>query len=193
MPARKTTNDSKKAKPEADKAKAAGSNTVPAVIIIAVIVIAVALGYLASSHLLATTTGGGQESFQAFQSHFYAAPRVAIYVTYLNGSTFSYSAGCAYALIEKLVGSSSYHRNASTIDFLIIANSTSCLTPNGALGSSNGTNVVPIQKCLSTSSSEPSVFINYSSVNSTVIRSGNLYTSGDALFLTECGISSELG
>jgi len=156
-----------------------------------VIVIAAVLGYLASRSW--GGGGGSQESFQAFQSSLYAAPRAAIYVTYLNGTSFSYSASCAYSLIESLISNRAHHRNASSIDFMIIANSTSCLAPSGALGASNGTRVIPISSCLAASRSEPSIFINYSSVNSTSIRSGNLYTSGDALFLSECGISSELG
>jgi hypothetical protein len=192
MPAKKSSpNDSKKEKPKAEGKD--GGNTLTMVVIIAVVVIAVALGYLVSSGIFNMTGGGGQGSFQGFQTHFYSAPRVAIYVTYLNGSTFSYAAGCAYSMIEKMIESSTNHRNASTIDFLIIANSTSCLAPIGVLGASNGTRVIPISECLATSSHEPSVFINYSATNSTVVRAGNLYTSGDALFLSECGISSELG
>jgi hypothetical protein len=118
---------------------------------------------------------------------------VAIYVTYQNGTEFSYSSECAYQLIERLIDNQARHRNASTIDFMIVANSTSCLSPNGALGTANGTKITPLSSCLALSNSEPSIFINYSSTNSTVIKSGKLYTSGDDLFLSECGVASELG
>ena len=165
----------------------AGRYLLPAVIVIAVLVIAAALG------IAAYTYGGGQGSFQSFQSAFYSAPRVGIYVTYTNGTAFSYSSGCAYSIIQRIIASRTHHRNASTIDFLIIANSTSCLGPDGALGSSNGTKITPLPECLAVSAHEPSIFINYNMTNSTSIRSGNLYTSGDALFLSECGVASELG
>ena len=75
----------------------------------------------------------------------------------------------------------------------MIANSTSCLSPNGALGSANGTKISSLSSCLAISQHEPSVFINYSTINSTSIKTGNLYTSGDSLFLSECGVASELG
>jgi hypothetical protein len=176
-----------KGKPKEAK-QAGSSNMLPLVIIAAVIIIAIAVGYL-----LTAPISGGSESFQNFQGSFYSAPRIGVYVTYINGTTFSYADGCATALIQSMVSSSAHHRNASSIDLMIIANSTSCLAPNGTLGASNGTKVVPISNCLAVSSNEPSVFINYSSTNATSIRAGNLYTQGDALFLSECGVASELG
>jgi hypothetical protein len=189
--AEKKVANEKKVAEKAEPKKGGSTNWTPALIIIAVIAIAAVLGYFASSALKGT--GTGQQSFQSFQSSFYTAPRVGIYVTYVNGTEFSYVSGCAYQVIERIIASSNHHRNASTIDFMVVANSTSCLSPNGALGSSNGTKVTPISNCLAISKTEPSVFINYSLANSTVIRSQDLYTSGDSLFLSECGIASELG
>lgn len=168
-----------------------GSKYMPAIIIIAVIAIAIVLGYLASSQF--AVGGSKQQGFSAFQSSFFSAPRVAVYVGFINGSTFSYADGCASALIESMVASKTHHRNMSTIDLMIIANSTSCLSPNGPLGKSNGTTVTPIASCLAVSNHEPSVFINYSDLNLTSVKAGNLYTQGDALFLSECGIAPELG
>ncbi len=190
MASAKASKESKKATKAAESE--GGGYLVPAVIIVAVIAIALVLGYLASSTILGGG-GGGQQSLQGFENSFYAAQRVGIYVTYLNGSSFAYADGCASNLIESITASRSHHRNMTTIDLMIIANSTSCLAPNGPLGSANGTKVIPISSCLAISHSEPSIFINYSDTNSTAVRSGNLYTSGDALFLSECGISSELG
>lgn len=174
-----------------DESKASGgarsSYLIPAIIIIAVMAMAIVLGLIVSQ----SAGGGGQQNLQGFQNKFYAAPRVAIYV--MNSSQFSYSDNCANYLIQKLILSQAHHRNASTIDLMVVANSTSCLSPNGPLGSANGTKAMPLSSCLAVSNGEPSVFINYSSTNSTSIRSGNLYTSGDSLFLSECGIASELG
>jgi flagellar basal body-associated protein FliL len=161
------------------------------IVVIAVVAIAIVVGYLISSHFAGGGSGG--QSFESFQSGFYSAPRVAIFVPYVNSSTFAYSDGCATTLIQSIIASRTHHRNMSTIDLLIIANSTSCLGPNGSLGASNGTKVTPIANCIAVSHQEPSIFINYSNTNSTAIRSGNLYTQGDALFLSECGIASELG
>jgi hypothetical protein len=172
---------------ESKASGAARSYLIPAIIIIAVIAMAIVLGLIVSQ----SVGGGGQQNLQGFQNKFYAAPRVAIYV--MNSSQFSYSDNCANYLIQKLILSQAHHRNASTIDLMVVANSTSCLGPNGPLGSANGTKVMPLSSCLAVSNGEPSVFINYSSTNSTSIMSGNLYTSGDSLFLSECGIASELG
>lgn len=191
MPTTSKAKKSEKPKKLKEEQQPDSGRYLPAVIIIAVVAIAIVLGYLVSSHF----TGGSpnQQGFSAFQSSFFAAPRVALYVSYLNGSTFSYADGCASALIESMIASKDHHRNMSTIDLMIIANSTSCLSPKGSLGSSNGTVVVPMASCLAVSTHEPSIFINYSSSNSTSVRAGNLYTQGDALFLSECGIAPEFG
>ncbi len=181
-----------KAEKSAKKGSTSASRHIPVVIIIVVVAIAAVLGYLATSGF-AGGGSGGQQTFQSFQSGFYSAQRVAIYVPFINSSTFAYSDGCATQLIQSIVSSRSNHRNMTSIDLMIIANSTSCLSPNGPLGSSNGTKITPIASCLAVSAHEPSVFINYSSTNSTAIKAGNLYTKGDALFLSECGIASELG
>lgn len=194
MATAKDTKERKKtaAKAKEEPAKPEGNGyLVPAVIIIAVIVIAVVLGYLASTYLMG---GGSQQSLQGFENSFYSAPRVAIYVAYVNGSEFSYSTGCAYSLIERLIDNQAHHRNSSTIDFMIVANRTSCLSPKGSLGTANGTVITPLASCLAVSTHEPSIFINYSTAgNSTAIKSDVLTTTGDGLFLTECGISSEIG
>jgi hypothetical protein len=184
----------RKAKQKAEKSskKAPSAKHIPVIIIVAVVAIAAVLGYLATSGFGGGGTGG-QQTFQSFQSGFYSAQRVAIYVPFINSSTFAYSDGCATQLIQSIVSSRSHHRNMTSIDLMIIANSTSCLSPNGPLGSSNGTKITPIASCLAVSGHEPSVFINYSGTNFTAIKAGNLYTRGDALFLSECGIASELG
>lgn len=182
----------KPAKPKArvtkqdQRQKSSSRSYLPIMIIVAVVAIAIAVGYLATSQ----GAGGGQ-TFQGFQNGFYSAPRVAIYATYDNST---YQINCAIKVIGSITASRAHHRNSSTIDFFVIANSTSCLSQSGPLGSTNnGTKVTQIADCLAVSGHEPSIFINYSATNSTTIRAGNLYTRGDALFLSECGIASELG
>lgn len=186
MAAKKTEKQAEKRVRQEEKR----SNLLPIALAVVIIVIAAVIGYLLAKGY---GSAGGQGSFSSFQGSFYSAPRVGIYVSYINGTTFSYADGCATDLIESMIASRAHHRNATTIDFMVIANSTSCLKPNGPLGSSNGTSVEPISSCLNVSSHEPSVFINYSRANTTSIRGDSLYTSGDALFLSECGIASELG
>jgi len=176
----------KSAKQAKKQEETSGSRYITAVIIIALIVVAIVVGYVLSSALDGGGAGGGQQSFQSFQSAFMSAQKVAIYATTGGNNT---AINCALGLIE----TTAQHRPSNTIDFLVIANSTSCLTSNGALGKANGTMVVPIKTCLAISDSEPAVFVNYSETNSTVIKDNKLYTSGDVLFLSECGIASELG
>jgi hypothetical protein len=129
-------------------------------------------------------------SFAVFKSNFDSAPRVAIYATSYNGTVMSSTVGCATAIIENIVANAQAHRNSSTIDFFIV-NQTRCLYVAG-LGNSNGTET-SLGSCLNMSGSEPTIYINYSRANMTTIKPRYLYTSGDSLFLNECGIATELG
>ena len=147
----------------------------------------VAASYFAISTLYHGTTSGG---FSAFKANFYSAPRVAIYATAYNGTVLSGTVGCATAIIENIVANAQAHRNSSTIDFFII-NQTACTYVAG-LGMSNGTETT-VGSCLNMSGMEPTIYINYSLTNRTVVTPNYLYTSGDRLFLSECGIATELG
>ncbi len=129
-------------------------------------------------------------SFSTFRSNFYYAPRVAIYATAYNGTVMSGTVGCATAIIENIVASTQAHRNSSTIDFFII-NQTKCTYVSG-LGKSNGTETT-LAACLNMGGAEPTIYINYSLTNVTTIKPDYLYTSGDRLFLSECGVATELG
>jgi hypothetical protein len=131
-----------------------------------------------------------QGSFSVFKSNFYSAPRVAIYATAYNGTVMSGTVGCATAIIENIVASTQSHRNSSTIDFFII-NQTKCTYVAG-LGKSNGTET-SLDACFNMSASEPTIYINYSLTNVTTVKPNYLYTSGDKLFLSECGVATELG
>ena len=127
-------------------------------------------------------SSAGQASFQQFQSNFNAAPKVAIYEQYSNASTYPYVIECGDSIIEQL-GISGV-RNTSSIDFFVETNSTSCINKNG-------TNI-GTAACMNYSMKEPSIFINYSKNNSTVIKPNAMYVTGDAKFLSECGIASQL-
>lgn len=131
-------------------------------------------------------------SFSAFASNFNKASSVAIYVNYSNGTTFAPELSCSNALIEELTSSVKDHKNASQIDFYVLYND-SCIYRQGALGTliSNYTNATRAE-CIGYGAGKPSIFINYSSVNRTIITPSKLYFSGDANFLDECGIAYQI-
>ena len=129
--------------------------------------------------------------FNAFKSNFNSAGRVAIYTTGYNGIALSSTIGCATAVIESVVGSRAYHRNASTIDLFVI-NQTECVFENGIGGAVGNYTFNSIGNCLNVSKAEPSIFINYSPVNSTVIKPRALYVSGNEQFLGMCGVAAEI-
>ena len=131
-------------------------------------------------------------SFSAFASNFNKASSVAIYVNYSNGTTFAPELSCSNALIEELTSSVKDHKNASQINLYVLYND-SCIYRQGALGTliSNYTNATRAE-CIGYGAGKPSVFINYSSVNRTIITPSKLYFSGDANFLDECGIAYQI-
>ncbi len=135
---------------------------------------------------------GKTSDFNTFKSNFNTAPRVAIYATAYNGTAVSATIECASSIIEEITGNPQVHRNSSTIDFFAI-NQTTCVFENGIGGVVKNYTYNSISNCIATSKAEPSIFLNYSSVNNTVITPSTLYISGDAGFLAMCGIASELG
>lgn len=187
---KKKTKEQQSAKPKPAPAKKNGkSSTMKYLIPIIIIVVIVGIAIFASA-LLANNHGGSNSSFLIFQKNYDSAPRVDIFVTAYNGTILSSTIGCATAVIEQLVANKSEHRNSSTIDLNII-NQTSCIrSPGLGKGAPNYT-VTSLQNCLNTSSTEPSIYINYSRSNQTIIKPEYLYVSGDAVFLQECGLASE--
>lgn len=120
-------------------------------------------------------------NFFTFKTNYNSAARVGLVVRYTNG-TYPYIISCATTLIQQL--GSNHIRNKSTIDFFVIANSTSCLNWNST--------VVPISQCTAKAAGEPSIYINYSNTNSSVITPTSLRLSGDSRFLSQCGVAAEL-
>ena len=169
---------------EEEKHKSANTYIIVAAIVF--IVVAAAVYELVGIVFKSNTSG----SFGTFKSNFNSAQRVAIYATAYNGTVLSSTVGCATMIIENIVGSSQTHRNASTIDLFII-NETRCTYTMGLGLGSNGTET-SLSDCLNRGSSEPTIYLNYSLTNTTVIKPNYLYTSGDRLFLNECGIATEI-
>lgn len=128
--------------------------------------------------------------FTVFQSNFNSAPRVTIMVAGYNGTVLSSTIGCATSVIEQIVASKTNHRDPSTIDLSII-NQTSCVLSTGLQGKTNYT-VTSLQNCINYTKTEPTIFINYSTTNSTIIHPDYLSITGDQLYLSECGVASEI-
>lgn len=186
---------------EREKAKAAEkkeesqvSQSYLIALIVVIIAVAIAAAYLASIARGGLT--GGNISFAQFQSSFLAAPRVAIFTTDLpiagtNNTTEQYTFECANPLIQEIIENREYHRNSSSIDYYIVTKS-GCAKIGGLGVDANAINISSTQ-CSMDIGQEPTIFINYSTSNTTIIKANYLYTAGTASFLRECGIATEIG
>ncbi|MCL5440986.1 MAG: hypothetical protein M1448_03870 [Candidatus Marsarchaeota archaeon] len=158
---------------------------IAAYVVVAIVVVSVIYLYL--SHL----GNSSSSNFLSFKSAFNSAPHVGIYVAYLNGTTFSYTMGCATTLIEELTANRTTHRVPNTINFYVI-NGTSCIYSNGLGNPSSNYSNLSSSGCISFSKSVPSIFINYTAENNTVVSGKDLYFSGSTKYLSECGIAYEV-
>jgi hypothetical protein len=122
--------------------------------------------------------------FTTFKSNFQAAPRVAIAAVYYNSSQYLYVSQCA-AYVIQMIGK---QRNASTIDFFIMNRTTCYYSPTG-LGHAITVSTKPASSCISLARSEPSIFLNYSSTNSTTVSAYHAYVQGNANYMRACGIA----
>ncbi len=126
-------------------------------------------------------------NFVTFRSNFDTANNVSIMVNY-NSSSFPYQIGCATNLIYNIV--SSRIKSSSNILFFVV-NSTNCTYIKNGLGQviKNYTYASPAS-CLNITKKQPTIFINYSAINKTIIKPNAIYISGDGNFLKQCGIAS---
>ncbi len=156
----------------------------------AIVVVVAIIGAAIFAGLLSIPSS--QSNFTTFRNNFNSAPRVAITVAAYNSTILSGTIGCATAIIEEVVASKTEHRNSSTIDLNII-NQSSCITTRG-LGGTNSSNytTTSLQDCLNISRTEPTIYINYSTANRTIISPEYMYVSGNMLFLRECGVASQI-
>ncbi|MDE1871052.1 MAG: hypothetical protein KGI06_02315 [Candidatus Micrarchaeota archaeon] len=186
------TKSATKPRPKAAAPRSQRKNPGAAKYIVATILVVIIIIAAIFADSLFPKVATPSSSFTVFKNNFNSAPRVNIFVAAYNGTVLSSTVGCATAIIEQIVASRSNHRNASTIDLNII-NQTSCIRTTG-LGTKNVSNytTTSLQNCLNTSSTEPSIYINYSATNTTIIRPEYLYMSGDSMFLSECGLASEI-
>ncbi|MGC8586651.1 MAG: hypothetical protein ACP5K5_03880 [Candidatus Micrarchaeia archaeon] len=129
--------------------------------------------------------------FYSFLSNFHSAPKVAIYINAHNSTALVSTESCATDIIEDIVASRQYHRNASSIEFFVL-NQSECFTNSQSLGVVSNYTQMPASDCINMSDSMPSIFINYSATNSTIVTSKKLIINGDAIFLRECGVAAAL-
>ena len=154
------------------------------VIIVIAIAGAIVYGYVPKNN--------SQAGISLFLNNFKSSGLVGIYVTANNSTELSPAIGCSTALIESILESKTLHRNSDTIYFFVL-NSTSCTYLDGLGSAAKAYNTTAsVAQCMNFSYTHPSIFINYSSANRTIIKPDSLYVEGDSGFLAECGISSEI-
>jgi hypothetical protein len=183
----KTESKASKAQAKPQQKKQQGGKTKYLVGIILVLMI-IAIAVVANSFFAAKPPN---TNFSAFKKNFDAAPRINIFVYDPNGTVYQSTFGCASSVIIQIIANKTEHRNSSTIDFNVV-NQTTCIRSNGLGGAGTNYTTTSVQSCLATTSTEPTLYINYSTHNTTIIRPDYLYVSGDALFLRECGVASEI-
>ncbi len=127
-------------------------------------------------------------TFPTFLGNFKSASRVALAVTYSNNSQYGFEEPCATEIIQMIAHS----RNATTIDIFVMNQTTCYYSPSG-LGHAINISTVPASTCLGYAKSEPSIYLNFSSTNSTVITPYHLYVDGNAAYMQKCGIAVDLG
>jgi hypothetical protein len=179
---KKAPKEEKKDSPDQSK------RNVGVVVLVVIIVLAVA-GALAYG---LNAPQQSQTSIDVFESNFDSAQNVSIIVTAYNGPTLAASSGCASSLIEQVTAThGSAHKNASMIGFYVI-NSTKCLyTQHLRITGAKYSNSTP-EFCVNLTKGTPSIFINYSNANRTIIMPDALYVSGTMEFLSQCGVASEI-
>lgn len=125
--------------------------------------------------------------FTTFKSNFDAGKRVAFFVTYGNQSQFAAESTCYTEIIHDVALS----RNATTIDFFIL-NSTTCTFSTTGLGKAVNISTASPAQCIARVASEPSIFLNYSATNRTVVKAYDLYQYGNAAYMSSCPIAVDI-
>ncbi|MGC8676160.1 MAG: hypothetical protein ACP5T3_01410 [Candidatus Micrarchaeia archaeon] len=124
--------------------------------------------------------------FPTFKSNFYSARSAAIVATYANDSEFVSEAGCVGMLRELI-----HFRNASavTVFFINSTNSTCIFSPNVT---NMKLEFEPASYCVKIADSEPSIFLNYSSINFSTVTAYRLNVFGNAEYMQRCPIAVDM-
>lgn len=194
-PASKTPKSVKKVQKPKDfepvpGSKSEGFNWKHAVLFI--ILAAVAVSVLVTAYIYENENSASNVPLSAFLGNLRAAPTMGIFVTNLNGTVYSDANYCATSLIYQIISQNYTHRDPATIDYFVLTpNTSTCTYTQGLRSASNLTNT-SISDCMNISTTMPSIFINYSTVNRTIIRNNAMYIEGSPEYLYECGISAQV-
>ena len=173
-----------KAESAGKKKAAAKKSGVPYLYIAVAVIVIVAALFLLKGPLV-----GSSVPFSTFKSTFQSAPRVGIIATFSNQSQYENESPCFTSLIQVVARA----RKASTIDFFIVnqANST-CTYSNTGLGGAISLSTSNSSYCIGIARSEPSLFLNYSASNSTMITRSGMFVYGNSKYMASCPIEVEM-
>lgn len=169
---------------EKGEEKQGASRYLPYAAAVVVMIVIAAIAYFAFTNYVTVP-------FPTFKSAFLSAPRVSITATFANNTQFNIMNPCITSIIQFVA----HTRNASTIDFFLVnsANATCTYSPSGLGHAISNITTQSAIKCIAVARSEPSLFLNFSSYNSTTITPIHMYAGGNAGYMSACPIASDLG
>ncbi len=123
--------------------------------------------------------------FSTFKSNFLSSSNVSIVAVFSNYSQFAAEEACFVELSEVLP-----FKNVSRVNRFLIytANDTCTFSPVYPMQ----IETKPASYCLSIADSEPSIFLNYSSVNTSIITAYRLTIYGNAEYMQKCPIAVDM-
>ena len=124
--------------------------------------------------------------FSTFKKNFAGAERIAIVATIPSSGS-----GATLQCAAQVVQVAAHSRNATTIDYYVI-NQTACLASVGGLGHVFTPVSDTIGNCINSTKGETSLFLNYSTANSTLVTPYKFYVYGDLGYMTRCPIAVDL-
>lgn len=156
--------------------------------ILAIIVIAVVLivMYTYNSNSITSSNPNFNTAFASFKSEFNSAQKIAIISQYINGTEYVNISRCVTDLVHDEV--SSLQRNSSTINFYVI-NSTTCTYSPTGLGHTINPITTNASSCENSTASEPSIYLNYSANNYSVLTKNHLTVYGNGAYFAQCPIA----
>ena len=167
--------------PEKEAVKRKGMGSWPWIIPIAIIVIAVVL-LLYYPGLI----GISGVPFSTFKSNLNAAQKISLIITYGNNSQYSSEAACFPQILE-ILGRS---RSPSTIG-LYILNKTTCTYSKTGLGGSVQPVTANSSYCIGAAKGTPTIYLNYSNTNYTLIMPYGMYIYGNSGYMSKCPVAAD--
>ena len=125
-------------------------------------------------------------SLSTFKSNFNSGQRIAVVSQYTNSTQYNILSQCSTDIISAETASNG--RNASTIDFYVINSTTCTYAPNG-LGHVLNPVTTNASSCEKQITAEPSISLNYSQTNYTVISPYHLTIYGNSKYFLACPIA----